>query len=228
VDAVVKVGGSLSENPDALKQLCFELSRIAQQFRVVVVPGGGKFADVVREFDAKFGLSSWVAHRMAILAMDKYGLLLGQLIPNSIVCDDLAVAQEAAGSGRVAVFRPSKHLFDADPFEPSWNVTSDSIAAYLATQLAAPKVIFATDMDGIYTADPKTHPNTTLYHSVSAEALRGLSARTSVDCYLPQFLLTHKLDCYVVNGAVPSRIREALAGTVSIGTHILPAVNTQL
>jgi aspartokinase-like uncharacterized kinase len=52
-----------------------------------VVPGGGEFADVVRCLDERFSLTCGVSHRMAILGMDQYGLLLSDLMPNSVtVC----------------------------------------------------------------------------------------------------------------------------------------------
>jgi len=53
---VIKVGGSLAVESDALRGLCVELCRVAERFRVVVVPGGGEFADVVRDIDERFGL----------------------------------------------------------------------------------------------------------------------------------------------------------------------------
>jgi aspartokinase-like uncharacterized kinase len=47
MDAVIKIGGSLAEDPAALRALCNRLGEIAKKYRIVVVPGGGKFADVV-------------------------------------------------------------------------------------------------------------------------------------------------------------------------------------
>ena len=85
MEAVLKVGGSLAETPESLTRLCQELSVLAKAHKIVVVPGGGKFADTVREFDKTYGLSDVAAHKMAIYAMDQYGLFLSDKIPNSIV-----------------------------------------------------------------------------------------------------------------------------------------------
>ena len=41
VEAVVKVGGSLAEDPASLRSLCKELERLARKHRILVVPGGG-------------------------------------------------------------------------------------------------------------------------------------------------------------------------------------------
>ena len=72
-----------------MRKLCQELSQLAKTHELVVVPGGAEFADAVRKFDKKYGLSKTVAHKMAILAMDQYGLFLSDIIPDSYVCCDL-------------------------------------------------------------------------------------------------------------------------------------------
>ncbi len=72
---VVKIGGSLALYPDKLKELCIRLSEAAKKHKMVVVPGGGEFADLVRNCDKRFNLSCKASHRMAILGMDQYGLL---------------------------------------------------------------------------------------------------------------------------------------------------------
>lgn len=221
MDAVIKVGGSLAEMPEALTELCVEVSRIAKNHSILVIPGGGKFADAVRELDARFALPAVISHKMAILAMDQYGLLLSQLIPDGVACDLLQNGKRLSESGKAAVFLPSKLLFCEDPFEPSWDVTSDSIAAYLATKLDAKKLILATDVDGIFADDPKTNPDSRLLLEVSAEELLKIPGRTSVDRFLPRFLLKHRLDCYVVSGKHPKRIGDVLAGRQTVGTRIL-------
>lgn len=198
-----------------------ELSDLAKKYKIAVVPGGGKFADAVRDFDAKFGLAETVSHKMAILAMDQYGLFLSKMIPNSSLCDTLTNAKRIARAGLAPVFLPSKLLSRHDPFEPSWDVTSDSIAAYLAAKLQAKKAIFATDVDGIFTRDPKRYENAQLLSIVYADELAKLDSRTSVDKFLPRFLKEHKLDCYVVNGNHRERIGEILAGQKTTCTRIL-------
>jgi 5-(aminomethyl)-3-furanmethanol phosphate kinase len=220
MDAVIKVGGSLAEQPETLRALCTELSKIALRRSIVVVPGGGKFADAVRDFDKTFGLRPEATHRMAILAMDQYGLALSQLIPESEVSDVLADAREISGHRKIAVFLPSKFMFRSDPFEASWDVTSDSIAAHLANALHAAKLILATDVDGVYTKDPKTHQNAQLLKEITPKKLQKFAKRTSVDKFLPTFLRTNEMDCYVVNGQYPERLGQVLSGEPAVCTRI--------
>ncbi len=223
MDAVIKVGGSLAEPPETLKALGEELSSLAKSYRIAVVPGGGKFADAVRELDSKFSLPAAVSHRMAILAMDQYGLLLSQAIPQSLVSDSLSAVKQLSDLGKIPIFLPSKFLKQNDPFEPSWNVTSDSIAAFVAAKLSASKAIFATDVDGIYARDPKKYAKEQLLSKLSVDELSSMESRTSVDKYLPIFLKKHPIDCYVVNGKHPERIRKILLAQETVCTRIFQA-----
>ena len=83
-EAVVKVGGSLGARPRTLRRLMSTLAVLARRHPLVVVPGGGPFADQVRRADRRFGLGDSPAHWMAILAMDQYAHLLASL-PNGAV-----------------------------------------------------------------------------------------------------------------------------------------------
>jgi hypothetical protein len=221
MDAVIKVGGSLAETTDALKALGVELCRIAKKYAIVVVPGGGKFADAVRAFDKKFTLPPVVSHRLAILAMDQYGLVLSQLIPESCTIDALKDARRISNAKKVLIFPPSKLMFQDDALEASWDVTSDSIAAYIACRLHAERVILVTDVDGVFTKDPKTHADAKLINEVSVEELLSRVGRTSVDKFLPKFLSKNRLDCYVVNGKYPERISAVLSGQRTTCTRIV-------
>ena len=82
LNAVLKIGGSLSRG-DGLEVLCREIRRLGERYRILVVPGGGEFADQVRTASARFKLSETTAHCMALCAMDQYGYLLNHLIAGS-------------------------------------------------------------------------------------------------------------------------------------------------
>ena len=219
MEAVLKVGGSLAEYPTSLKRLCIELAFFAKDHKILIVPGGGRFADVVRDFDKTYGLSKPVAHRMAILAMDQFGLFLSDVISNSYVSYSLEKVKNTP-SGILPILLPSRFIFRKDPLESSWDVTSDSIAAYIAGMVHAKKLILVTDVDGIFTEDPKESLDARLIAEVSAKQMLDWNKRTSVDRTLPKILLKTKLDCYVVNAKHPKRIKAVLEKQKSIYTHI--------
>ncbi len=220
MEAVIKVGGSLAEYPSALRTLCQALSSMAQNHRIVIVPGGGKFADTVREAYSTFSLDDTLAHRMAILAMDQYGLLLHGITPNSATTYSIEGAKKMAKTV-LPIFLPSKFMFSRNPLESSWDVTSDSIAAYIAGIIHAEKLILAKDVDGIFNLDPKRHRDAALIERVSVEELQTLSQATCVDKALPRILSEMGIECYIVNGMHPERFRAILEGEQAISTRII-------
>jgi len=220
MEAVLKVGGSLAENPTSLTKLCRKLSDLAKDYRIAVVPGGGEFADAVRKLDKTFGLSDVVAHKMAIVAMDQYGLFLSDITPNSYVSHSLEEISNHV-KDKVPIFLPSQLMFCEDPLENSWDVTSDTIAAYIADKLHAKKLVLVTDVDGVFSQDPKKRLDTKLIEELSAKELLGWNRRTSIDKTLPKMLLETKLDCYVVNGKCPERIRLILENKRTVCTHVI-------
>jgi len=217
---LVKVGGSLALYPEKLRSLCAKLSEVSKKHRMVVLPGGGEFSDAVRNLDKRFNLSCAVSHRMAILGMDQYGLLLSDLLPHSIALNRLENVPTILILGKLPVFLPSNFLFNANQLENSWDVTSDTIAVYVAGQLHASRVVLMTDVDGIYTCDPKKFSEAQLISRLSAEELLKINKRTSVDKFLPKLLLQLPIECFVVNGLYPDRVESVLDGRDTVCTII--------
>lgn len=220
MDAVIKVGGSLARQPVALKVLCLKLSDLSKRHKLLVVPGGGDFADVVREAEKTFPLSAKILHKMAILGMEQFGLLLSELIPGSIVVSSFSECMAYWGFERVPVFLPSKMMSDEDPLEASWDVTSDSIAALVAWRVKADVVVLAKDVDGVFSIDPKLNSGAALIEEISVMELTKMEGGNVVDHYLSRFLKDKCLNCYVVNGLFPDRLLAMLDGKKTICTLI--------
>jgi hypothetical protein len=221
MDAViVKVGGSLASYPEKLRILCTKLTELSREHKLIVIPGGGEFADVVRKLDNRFSLLPSASHRMAILGMDQYGLLLSDLLQGSGIVNKLERLQETLDLGKLPVFLPSTLLFAEDALENSWDVTSDSIAVYVAAQLHVTRTILVTDVDGVYTCDPRKSSEAKLIRELSAPDLLRMNKRTSVDKFLPKLLLQLHIACFVVNGLYPERIEAILKGQDTVCTLI--------
>lgn len=221
MEAVVKIGGSLADDYASLKAVCRELEMLVRAHRILIVPGGGRFADVVRDFDQEIHLSDDVAHKMAILAMDQFGLLLSYLIDGAQTVYTLKEVRKLSKNRMPLIFLPSRLMFKKDPLEHSWDVTSDSIAAYVAGQIGSEKLILVTDVNGIFTSDPKRDSKARLKREPFASELLKWGRRTSVDKSLPKILMDSQLNCYVVNGKYPDRIKAILDGEKTLCTRIL-------
>jgi aspartokinase-like uncharacterized kinase len=136
-DLVIKVGGSLLSHVEQLDGVLAAIARTARCRRLLVVPGGGPFADAVREVDRRVGIPEAAAHRMAILAMDQFAHLLAARLSGGTVIAAPDEARRALDASGIPVLAPSRWLAAADPLPSSWDVTSDSIAAWVAGQLRA-------------------------------------------------------------------------------------------
>jgi 5-(aminomethyl)-3-furanmethanol phosphate kinase len=211
LDAVLKIGGSLSRGL-ALSDLCREISRLSKRHSLLVVPGGGKFADQVREAYRQYKLNETSAHCMALLAMDQYGYILNELIENSCLTLDLTAAREAAESSRTAILLPSTIVIRSDPLPHSWRVTSDTIAAWVAQLIGSPRLVLLKNVDGLMTSGKK------LIAEISAEKLA--EHQGGVDEYLSHFLSSAQIETWVINGMLPKRLSELMENDRTTGTKI--------
>ncbi len=135
---VVKLGGSHADAP-ALRG-AWLAAVAAADGPVVLVPGGGPFAELVRAQQAGMGYDDAVAHDMALLAMGQYGLVLAAA-PGCVAAGSAAGIARALAAGRVPVWLPSAMLARARGVAKGWAVTSDSLALWLGRRLGARAVL---------------------------------------------------------------------------------------
>jgi 5-(aminomethyl)-3-furanmethanol phosphate kinase len=178
---VVKIGGGLFREAglDGLRRACAEVNEIATWRPVLVVPGGGPFADAVRAVDAQVGLSDGVAHRLAMQAMDQLGVLLAPMLPSAEPVTDL-VAPPALGVLEVAP------AFTGRPDVPeSWAVTSDSLAVLAAGAIGAEEAVLLKPVAGVVARWPSDDPPIRELTAQTLQALQDAGGGRAVDAYLP-------------------------------------------
>src|SRR3954464_491515 len=107
---IIKIGGGLTWVPGALDRVCRTVGNLSRQWPLVVVPGGGPFADGIREFDRRMGLSADAAHWMAILAMDQYAHVLASRIPDAVLVEEPGCIHELLAPARAVVAAPARWL----------------------------------------------------------------------------------------------------------------------
>ena len=136
---VIKLGGSLLGAPELLRWL--ELLVKFGDGKVVIVPGGGLFANSVREAQQISNASDEVAHQLALLAMDQFGLLLAGMNPGLVTASSELELAERGWQHRGIVWLPSKMALADTSIPQNWQVTSDSLSAWLANKLGAEQLI---------------------------------------------------------------------------------------
>jgi aspartokinase-like uncharacterized kinase len=125
---VAKVGGSLYDEPrlgPALRLWAGE-----QPEPVLLVPGGGEFADAVRKLDRVHRLGEEAAHWLAIRSLDAAAVFLRQLV-----------------GGDHRILDPFAFFREHDLTPHTWDVTTDSLALAAARHLNASKLVLLKSTD---------------------------------------------------------------------------------
>jgi 5-(aminomethyl)-3-furanmethanol phosphate kinase len=143
---VVKIGGSFAFSA-ILTDWIRALTSCAGH--VVIVPGGGPFADAVRTAQRRMGFDDRAAHLMSLLAMEQFGHAL-------ICCHDLLQPADSIerierhlAAQRVPVWMPVRMAAAAPDVEPSWRVTSDSLAAWLSGTIGADRLVLVKHVSAL-------------------------------------------------------------------------------
>jgi probable H4MPT-linked C1 transfer pathway protein len=187
---VVKLGGSLYGDISLLHWL--QAMSQAGPVRYVVVPGGGPFADRVRQEQRRLGFDDDTAHRMALMAMDQFGRMLCALHPAAVACADTAGFEAAWRDARLPVWLPSSTLAASDELARDWSVTSDTIAAWLTRRIGARAMLLVKSCDlprlpPGHAADPAAR------NRVADLDVNALAAAGAIDPDLSHFINANRL-----------------------------------
>ena len=206
IKQVVKIGGSLFPN------YAIDLADKLKNTSSAIILGGGDFANLIRKYDSEMNFSEEVNHWAAIDCMDIIAKLVNDKVDSAKLAYSIEDVNQIADEGFTPIFVVSEFLKREDPFECSWDVTSDSIAAYIAHLLNA-NLLIVTDVNGIYTQEPK-EPGSTFISKIDATKLLTFQ-ESSIDVMLPSLLLEFGTDCYVVNGKFPEWVLSLIEDNVN-------------
>lgn len=201
---VVKIGGSFASSAH-LRPWVHALAGCAG--RAVIVPGGGPFADAVRSTQAAMGFDDRTAHHMALLAMEQYGRALtagnGALLP----ADSLAAIRRALAGGRTPVWLPVPMVLDAPDIAPAWQVTSDSLAAWLGGRLGGRHLFLVKHLSAPDRAQAEAR--------VEELVVRGI-----VDAAFPRYLKDSALRAFVLGPGDHDAARAAIGAGATAGIAV--------
>jgi len=170
---------------------------------VVVVPGGGPFADQVRALQKRQRFDDAAAHHMALLAMEQYGRMLVSLEPRLRPAASCAEFARAHRAGEAAVWMPTRMVLAEPAIAASWDITSDSLAAWLAGRLRARRLVLVKSVavtNGATAAD--------------------LAHRGIVDPAFPSYLSRSRAEGWCIGDASYREMAPALRGLRGPGTPI--------
>ncbi len=133
---IIKLGGSLIGSADLSLWLA-AIAQASQSCRIILVPGGGAFADVVRSAQNELNIDDVVAHEMALLGMRQFGLALAALCrpfsAATLMCvPDIQADSAVSGLG---IWDPCDPYLGKSSLPRDWRVTSDSLSLWLCGEL---------------------------------------------------------------------------------------------
>lgn len=139
IDEVIKIGGSLLAEPGAMRLVRDWLEATRQEDATrLLLAGGGPVVEGLRVIDAANQLSQEASHWAAIRLMDANTRLLGEWFPGTQVFESLELMTPGDNA-----FLCHNWLLNKEPqaqgerLAVGWSITSDSIAARIATVLDA-------------------------------------------------------------------------------------------
>lgn len=206
IKQVVKIGGSLFPN------YAIDLAKKLENTNSLIVLGGGEFANLIRKYDSEINFSQETNHWTAIDCMDIIAKLVNDKVESTKLVYSIDDAIAISDEGFTPIFVVSKFLREDDPFECSWDVTSDSIAAYISHRLNA-NLLIVTNVNGIYTQEPK-ESGSTFISKIDAKTMLNFP-ESSIDVMLPTLLLKFGTNCYVVNGKYPERVLSLIDDNIN-------------
>jgi len=213
----LKIGGSFLTFPGELKNLCKVLSINRKDHNLLIIPGGGIFADIVRKYYLELKLSEVTSHQMAVHSMDQYGLILKEFIgKSSVLISNLDGIDEHLGNNLIGILQASNINLKTHLMPRSWSVTSDSISAFVAQKINAEQLILIKVVDGLFDIKSDKLIKKVYLRNLAAQVKHGI-----VDDYFANILSVKKISCYVVNGKFPHRVVDILRGKNTVCTKIV-------
>lgn len=220
---VIRVGGSAVAspfNPKLMNDYVELLLNLKQQgHAVAAVIGGGSLSRELIKTARAMGLSepaqdevaisvSRVAAQLFVLRLGTHGTLT---VPTTI--EDAA---KSFKKGKIVVMGGLKP-----------GMTTDSVAAMLAERVNADLLVKASNVDGVYTKDPKKHKDAEKLERLSFNDLRGLFEKEKheagihqvIDPEAVRILQKNKIKTIVVDGFKPENVLLAVKGE-KVGTLI--------
>ena len=178
---VIKIGGSLYASKYLMKWLD-AIARYSSR-NIVIVPGGGPFADQVRVADKKFNLDQKKAHLMAVLAMQQYGTMLTSECSSMQLANSKEKIHYVWESNKVAVWEPFDMVRNECTLKASWAYTSDSIAAWLASYIQIDNLLMVKSTDKV----------------IEIKDIYELAEHECIDEKLPKLVTEYNLNLHVLH-----------------------------
>jgi len=220
---IIRVGGSViasPPNPKLLEKYVELIKDLRKQgHQIAVVVGGGKPAREFINLARELGLSEREQDELAISVSRIFAQALAMKIGGYEWRRIPTTTKEAAE------ILDERGIVVMGGVKPG--MTTDAVAALLASEAKADLIVKATDQSGVYTKDPRRHLDAKKLDEISFDELEKLLAENRhhagihqiIDPEAVRILKEKHITTIVVNGFKPENILLAIGGA-KIGTII--------
>ena len=220
---VVSIGGSvlIPDNNDSeyIIALADMMKRLSNKIQIVVIVGGGKIARYYTQTGKKVGGDTYQRDLLGIDATRANARLFSIALGGAAIQDIPTNVEDAASlsaPGTIVVMGGT---------EPGH--TTDAVAAMVAAEMNADRVVNATSVDAVYSDDPKKVPDAKRFTKLTIAELQKIvysdhdAGRSSVfDPMGIKILMTEKIELSVVDGRDLNELENAILGQKINGTVI--------
>jgi len=206
---VVKVGGALAK-AGALDGALAVIERlIGAGHKIVIVPGGGEYADFIRRHGAENKLPDETTHLQAILAVCQFGHEIAVKMKNARTVASATQARHALAAGKIPVYLPDGAITDS--LAPKgWETTSDAIAGAICRRMGYRRLVLLKCVDGVMEGG-----RLLAIAPVALAVQQGI-----VDPVFPK-ALGKDWAVYIINGQHPERLAELIEKGRAEGTRVV-------
>ena len=224
MNIVVKIGGHLISTRDGINIELFKrysklFSEIYNGGRWCIVVGGGEEARRYVKAARALGINESICDLIAVKVTRINALLLASLLGERAlqrIPESLEELIQYSSRGKIVVM---------GGLQPGQSTIA--VSALAAEAINADKLIVATDVDGIYTDDPKLNPDARFLEEVTLSQLMKIVEKTShkageyklIDMVAYKILSRSHIQTIYLNGMDPENVRRAIMGE-RVGTLI--------
>jgi len=214
---IAKIGGKIFESAENLENTLDQFKTLLLKKKiknVIIIPGGGSYANFIRKLDVKLKIGDDLSHWMAIFAMNCNGIAINRKYPDLECVND--VNELNYNKNLLSIFLPFDFLYYTDELPHNWSVTSDSIAIYISSILELNDCYLIKDVDGIFIEnqnEPVQEISTKNYEKLRKDNKiaeikthsHDLKKNKPIDLYAPKLIKDFKINCIILNGSFNSK-----------------------
>ena len=221
---VVSIGGSIlvpdDDDKSYIVQLAKMLGEVADKVRLFVVVGGGRIARYYIRLGRALGADESY--------LDDVGIEVSRLNARMLIValGDAAYHLPAESFDEALSAAKGHKIVVMGGTHPGH--TTDAVSAMLGERAGAARLVNATSVDGVYTADPNKNPDAKKLDRIGFDRLQeicmqvpgGAGPNVVFDSVGAKIVARSKIETRVVHGRALDELRKAILGEEFEGTVI--------